>query len=375
MKGELSMKINIQKKVLLPVVSRIVKGSSKLSTVPILQGIKLEVTEDGLLFTSSNGEITIQESIPKEMFSIEAAEKEIVFYPGKLFHDLLRKVRGNDIEIHIDSSEATIVSGRSKSIIGVLDTSEYPKLPELQNEQEISIHSDVLKDMVQKTAHSASNSDNRPVLKGIHITQEEGLLTFTATDSHRLSRKETVIEGGINRSVTVPANTMKELSSILEGDELQLSLTDRQMIAKFGNITFVSKILEGTYPETKRIIPETFSTMLAFNTKELLQVIEYCIVLANNQRHTITITHEKGNQSISFSSSHDKNKVEEEIYASEFSGESIRITFNAYFLLDILKNVSDEKIGIAFSGENKPFVLKPIESQNETYLILPIRTY
>ncbi|MBU0904637.1 MAG: DNA polymerase III subunit beta [Firmicutes bacterium] len=378
------MKFEIMRERLLNGLSDVMKAVSSKTTIPILTGIKLEISEQGLRLTGSDSDITIQTFIPTEENGeqvIRVIEEGSIVLQARVFNEIIRKLPTNDVEIEVnDSYQTHIRSGKSEFHLIGLEASEYPLLPEIQDDREFIIPADLLKSIVRETVFAVSSSESRPVLTGVHWEVKNGELICVATDSHRLARRKTVLEQlpEGEYSVVIPGKSLNELSKII-GDSsspVHIVMTQQQVLFKTEDVLFYSRLLEGNYPDTSRLIPNEYKTTVTMNGKALLQAIDRASLLAREERNNIVrFTSLEGNVVEISSSSPEVGKVEEEIQAASIEGEDLKISFSAKYMMDALKAIEGQDVVVQFTGAMRPFILKSLHDDSILQLILPVRTY
>lgn len=378
------MKFEIMRHKLLDGLNDVMKAISSKVTIPILTGIKLEVTEDGLRLTGSDSDITIQSFIKAEEDGdqvIRIIEEGSIVVPARMFNEIVRKLPTSDVEIEVKQNyHMYIRSGKSEFHLIGLDTTEYPILPEIQDDRQFTIPADLLKSIVRETVFAVSPSENRPVLTGVHWQVKNSELVCVATDSHRLARRKVTLdqlsEGEYN--VVIPGKSLTELSKII-GDTSELvhiAMTSQQVLFKTRSVLLFSRLLEGNYPDTSRLIPTEFKTNVTMNGKALFQAIDRASLLAREERNNIVrLSTLEGNIVEISSSSPEIGEVEEEIQSISVEGEVIKISFSAKYMMDALKALEGHDVIIQFTGAMRPFIINSINDDAILQLIVPVRTY
>lgn len=287
----------------------------------------------------------------------------------------------NNVEIEVTNQFQThIRSGKSEFNLIGLDASEYPMLPEIEEERQFFIPSDLLKSIIKETVFAVSTSESRPVLTGVNWQVKDGELHCIATDSHRLAKRKTAIKDLPEEeySIVIPGKSLNELNKILEetSSEVAIVMTQQQVLFKTGNVLFYSRLLEGNYPDTSRLIPNESKTTILVNSKSLLQAIDRASLLAREERNNVVRFSTLGNGFIEVSSnSPEIGNVEEQIQAEEIDGEELKISFSAKYMMDALKAIDGQDVKILFTGAMRPFILKSVHDDSILQLILPVRTY
>ena len=377
------MKIRIKRTYFIEQLNDVLKAISPRTALPILNGIKLETTEDNLILTGSDSEISIEITIPTEVNNETVLEIESpgsVVLSARFFTDVIKKLSGDFVELDTNAQYLThIRAGKSNFNLSGNDPNQYPLLPEVNNESSIIVSSSVLKTIINETNFAVSPSETRPVLTGVNWQFLDDEIKFTATDSHRLALRKLTDKPNsveINNAI-IPGKALGELNKIIDDkeDDVEVNFSQNQVLFKYGNMRFISRLLEGNYPDTSRLFPENCGTKLTVNNSEFLQAIDRVSLLAREGgNNAIKMTIENGKVELS-SNSPEIGNVEEDVNIEGLEGESLQISFNSKYMMDALRAVPDEEVAIEFFGTMKPFTIQSSNSYEVIQLILPIRTY
>lgn len=378
------MKISILKNVLNESIQHVSKAISSRTTIPILSGIKLDVNHQGVTLTASDTDISIQSFIPAEddkQTIVQVDKPGSVVLPAKFFVEIIKKLPSQEVQMEVKENFQTFISAGATEIQMVgLDPEEFPVLPSIEGNQTVSIPGDLLKNMIKQTVFSISTHETTPILTGVLWNLADNELKFTATDRHRLATRTAGLAGAEDikfSNVVIAGKTLNELSKIVPDQNtlVDIVVADNQVLFKIDRVLFYSRILDGIYPDTSRIIPTTHKTELILDTKKLSESIDRAYLLSKEEKTNIVRmqTMENGGIEISSSSS-ELGKVREELELIDFKGESLRISFNSKYMLDVLKVIESEQLMIAFTGVMSPIILKPLDDSQSMYIILPYRT-
>jgi len=360
------------------------KAVSSRTTIPILTGIKIVASNQGITLTGSDSDISIESFIPKEENGDEIVEiKETggIVLNAKFFGEIVRKLPMDFVEFEVQNHHQTIIrSGKAEFNLNGLDPDEYPHLPQISEDNVFSIPTDLLKSIIRQTVFAVSTSETRPILTGVNWQIENGKLTCTGTDSHRLAMRTAPIE--IDPSETynavIPGKSLIELSKILDdsNNPVEIVMTDNQILFKSKNLLFFSRRLEGNYPDTSRLIPTDSKTELVLHAKEFLHAIDRASLLARGERNNVVklVTLEEKTIEIS-STTPEIGNVVEQISSESISGEELKISFSAKYMMEALRALEGTEIVIHFTGAMRPFVIRSVDDDSILQLILPVRTF
>lgn len=378
------MKFKIQKDYLVQSVQDVMKAVSSRTTIPILTGIKIVTTEEGVTLTGSDSDISIESFIPKEEDGKEIVEIEktgSVVLPARFFSEIVKKLPKEVVELDVQNLFLTIIrSGKAEFNLNGLDAEEYPHLPQIEENNVFKIPTDLLKNMIRQTVFAVSTSETRPILTGVNWKVEGKALTCIATDSHRLALRKANIqsEHEVSYNVVIPGKSLSEFNKILDDSNelVDIVMTENQVLFKTKHLLFFSRLLDGNYPDTSRLIPADSKTDVVLNVKEFLQSIDRASLLAREGRNNVVklSTLPDGIVEIS-SNSPEIGKVIEEVQSESIVGEDLKISFSAKYMLDALKALEGTDIKINFTGAMRPFVIRTLENDSMLQLILPVRTY
>ncbi|MCM3570742.1 DNA polymerase III subunit beta [Neobacillus mesonae] len=378
------MKFIIQRDRLVQSVQDVMRAITSRTTIPILTGIKMTAAEEGVTLTGSDSDISIESFIPKEESGneiVEIKQPGSIVLQAKFFSEIVKKLPTDFVEIEVLNHLQTVIrSGKSEFNLIGLDAEEYPHLPQIEENNKFQIAADLLKAMVRQTHFAVSTSETRPILTGVNWNIENGELNCIATDSHRLALRKAKIEAGsdVSYNIVIPGKSLNELSKIIDdtNDLIDIVITENQILFKAKHLLFFSRLLEGNYPDTSRLIPNESKTDITVNTKDFLQAIDRASLLAREGRNNVVklATHEGGVIEIS-SNTPEIGKVIEEVQSETVTGEELKISFSAKYMMDALKALEGTDINISFTGAMRPFVIRPLNDETILQLILPVRTY
>lgn len=375
------MKIKIKKEVLLENLNKVSKAISTKNLIPILSGIKFDLTYKGLLLTASDNDITIQTFIPAENNKDMIIEKEgSIIIQGKYILDIVRKLPDEYINIEvIDELKILIYTENSEFNLNGIDKKEYPNISLEDNKTHVDISPKEFKKLVNQTAFATSNDESRPILTGINIKITGNIFECSATDSYRLAKKQIVLNDVIeeNYNIIIPSKNILEFIKIIDdnGDNLEIHIFNNKILFKNNNLLFQSRLISGNYPNINNLIPTDSFLKISANLDDIYNVIDRASILTSDKEKNIVTLETNGNMLIVKSSSAEVGRVEEKMSIIKNNDENIKISFSAKYMLEALKSFSGKNIEMSFVGEVKPIIVKDDEEENLIQLVLPIRTY
>ena len=260
------MNLTIDREVLLENLNVISRGLPNKSPMPILTGIKLYTTESDLFLTSSNSDISVEVDINDSSLQIEDAGQTVV--PGRVFIEIIRKINSRKVNLFLSDDKILVIkSGNSEFKLKIMDSFDYPKIDFVPLENPLTISSDILKDIIKSTSFATAQSERKPILTGVNLINSLGKLIATATDSFRLSQKIVEIPEYKDFNIVIPNKSLDELLKAIDSYDGDLSLyfSNNKLLIAYKNVCFQTRLLDGNYPDTSRLIPSDFPTVVKFN--------------------------------------------------------------------------------------------------------------
>lgn len=369
------MNFIIQRSRLMDSIQDVQKAVSTRTTIPILTGIKLNLTEEGLTLTGSDSDISIESFIPREENGeeiIEIKETGGIVLNAKFFSEIIRKLPTDSVEILMENQYQTIIrSGTAQFNLNGLDPDEYPRLLKVDEEITLTIPANLLKTIIRQTVFAVSTSETRPILTGVNWQLEGEQLICTATDSHRLAMRTAVVSSNVDEpmNVVIPGRSLIELSKILDDstDPVQITMTSNQILFKYKHLLFYSRLLEGNYPDTQRLIPTEYKTLLELQGKEFFQAIDRASLFARTEKNNVVKLTTIGNNTIEISSTTPEiGTVVEQMEIEKIEGEELKISFSAKYMMEALRAIDGTNISIQFTGAMRPFIVKLVDDDKLT---------
>jgi DNA polymerase III subunit beta len=349
----------------LGIVSR---GVSTRTTVQILAGILLQASGEKLDLAATDMELSLRTSLEAQ---VEAEGSVVV--PGRLLLELARLLPGEEVSIEHKLEEAAVEvrSGSATYRLHTYNAEDFPRLPDAAAADRHEVDREMLLETVARVSRSASRDESRPVLTGVLMRFEPGKLVMAATDSYRLSVKETATEGSVPElEAIVPARALGELVRIAQaGEGIELGVHENQVVFSTGDALLTTRRIDGQFPNYRQLVPDAFDHELTLPRDELLDVVRRVAVMA--QRNSpLRLRFAEGELTVS-AQTQDVGEARESLPVS-FAGEPLEIGFNAEFLRDGVESVSGEQLRLKLISPLRPAVLQG-DDDDFLYLIMPIR--
>ena len=376
------MKFTVNRNLFLDNLNNVMHAISSRATIPILSGIKLNLTETELLLTGSDTDISIEIKIPvSEDLTVDSTGSIVL--PARFFSEIIRRLPGKEFSLEVkESFQTQIISENSEFTINGLDANNYPRLPEIPDESSFVISGKTFREIINETQFAVATQESRLVLTGVHFTFSPDKIHAVATDSHRLSSRALTLENGpqAKTDLIIPGKSLLELARIIgETDpEIKVCPGENQVLFEIGSILFYSRLLEGSYPDTERLIPTDSTTTVEFDLMELSSALDRASLLTHAGRNNVvdlTLDTEKQSAKLSGESAEIGN-VEEDVSFKKLEGNNLKISFNPDYLRDALKASVTDSVIMDFTQPLRPFTVNPDKTDiNFVQLITPVRTF
>jgi DNA polymerase-3 subunit beta len=364
------MKVSIARGALLEALSTVSRGLSSRTTLPILSGVHLSASGDTVVFQATDLEVSIKTSA---VGKIDTPGQTVV--PGKLLTDIIRSLP--EAAVTIDTTEAgsaAITCGQSSFKIKTLAAEDYPKFPDVDPADSVTLPTDVFTVVVHQVSRAVSRDETRPILTGILMVVEPGNLKMVATDSYRLCVKEVAVaEVSAEIELVVPGKAMEDVAKLAgNADSLTIGVAENQVVFSFQETTFISRRIEGSFPNYRQLLPKEHTTRAVVDRGEFLDAIKRVSLMAvHNAPLRLSVSVKEHTLTLS-ATTQDVGEAAEDVPVTP-EGEDVEIAFNHGYLLDGVSIAEGDTIAIEVTSPLKPGVLKPAEGDGFTYLLMPVR--
>lgn len=363
------MNLVVDKEELLRSIVVITKGLSSRSTIPILSGVRIEASADGQVTLSTTDlEISVRSVIQSRV-----SEPGVVVVPGRLFSEIIKSFPSASVSLVVENNSLQIKCERSLFTLSTLQSEEFPKFPVLDISQKILIPRLVILESLQEVNKAISRDETRPILTGIYMTITDSKLTMVATDSYRLAVSSVMLENNNeNLEVIIPGKIFEDVVKSTTGDMLSIAITDNQIIMDVAKDTFITRRIEGTFPNYKQLIPTDFQTTLKVKKKDLLEAVKRVAILTQHNTSIRLMVSTEDNKLTLISTSQDIGNAKEEVFA-EVSGVDVEMAYNHNYLLDGINASIGDTINLNVVSPLKPGLIRSEDRDGYMYVIMPVR--
>ncbi len=343
---------------------------------PVLEGVLLETDDDGVFLTCTDGALTIRTQISAD---IEKHGQTVL--PGKLLTELVRKLPDGMVDINVNEKNTALIKCMSsRTSLTCMSPVDFPLMLMVENGQDVALPQNTFKEMIQKVIFAIATDESRQILTGclLEVTSSEARLV--GLDGFRLALQrysDTFVlpDEATKLQAVIPGKVLSEMSKILADSEEKVEFTfdKSRLFAKFGKTCISSVLLAGEYINYKQILPVDWKTRVKVNRNDLNNAIDRASLMAREGKNNLIKLH-LTSADMMISSNAELGDMQETI-AIQIEGGEMDIAFNARYLSDVIRNISDEELCMRFNSNVSPCVICPPEGEKYTYLVLPVRVF
>ena len=369
------MKLICEKDKILKALNSVTKAVAVRTTMPILEGILIQTNDNEIKLTTYDLEIGIEYIIN----DCKVEEQGATVVNAIMFTEIIRRLPDTDISIEVNDKNLLVIECEGSLYkLATMNPDEFPELPKISVENSIEIEQTILKDMIRKTIFAVSTEENRPIFTGCLFEIANNKLNVVAVDGFRLAWKSKFLQNKVNNfSAVIPGRTLNEINKILidSFDMIKIGVAKNQVLFEMENCKIVTRLLDGEFLNYSSVIPETWETRVRVNKSILQDCFERVSLISassieKEKKYPVKVTVDIGK--VTISCTNQTGDAKEEIYVST-EGKNLEVGFNPRYFLDALKVIEDEEVYIEFGTNISPCVIRPVESDEYKYMILPIR--
>lgn len=375
------MKLTVSQENLHRALGQVMRAVASKTTLPVLNNILLVTEEGKLKLAATNLEMAITSWI-----SCTIEQGGSVTIPAKSLTEWVNTLPSETVTLAVDSRLAlTLNCGRNRSTIRGIDAEDFPAIPSLAegNGPTATIDGVLLKEMIAQVSFAAAGDDSRPVLAGIHVKIDGQTISLAATDGFRLAVRDGELAAPVSEpvSIIVPARAMAELARVLGDSEEPVAMTvtpnRNQLMCRSGSVEFVSRLIDGTFPEVRQLVPKSYNTRAVASREGFLGAIRRANIFARENNDVVKIAVTKGEEEYSTGTlqvSANAAEVGDNLSDVDASieGPSGVIAFNVRYLSDVLNATKTQQMALEMQGPNNAGVLRPVGSGDAVYVIMPM---
>lgn len=373
------MKLSIEKKDLTSLLSKTQNVVEKRNTMPVLVNVLFDAKKDLLKVFATDLEVSLTDEAPAEI----QEEGQLAINAKNLF-DIVKELNDGLIQLSKKKNNWLEIK-QNKSVFNLvgIGPEEYPIFPSYKTKDFVKMDPKTLTGMIERTIYSVSSDETRYHLNGVYFEKmdQKGSPCFrmVATDGHRLSLVDREINKELsntiipNQGVIIPRKGLTEIKKIVDNldGEVEMAFEGAQLIIRSGSTVLMIRLIEGKYPNYQQLIPQKMKKQALINRETFLSSIKRVSLLSNHKSKGVTITLSNGKMEIT-SNNPELGDAKEEIDIN-YSGENLKIGFNARYILDILNSFDGDSLALELDGQLSPGLIRPDNDKNYTCVVMPMR--
>ncbi|MBF0251586.1 MAG: DNA polymerase III subunit beta [Alphaproteobacteria bacterium] len=371
------MKLIIERAALLKSLGHVQNVVERRNTIPILSNVKMVAGDGKLSLNATDMDLDIVDAT-----TANVSEPGETTAPAHTLYEIVRKLPdGADVELDATSGDGQMVlrSGRSRFTLGCLPAGEFPVMSGGELPVSFGLSAAELKELIDKTRFAISTEETRYYLNGIYLHAAdqggEPVLRAVATDGHRLASAETGLPGGAESmpGVIVPRKTVQEMHKLIEETEteIRVSLSETKIQFAFDGVVLTSKLIDGTFPDYERVIPEGNDKELKVARKAFTDAVDRVSAISTEKSRAVKLTMDGASLVLS-ASSPDSGSATDELEVA-YNGDRLEIGFNSAYLLEIMRQIGSDDIILSLSDAASPTVIREDGDESALYVLMPMR--
>ncbi|QQS20195.1 DNA polymerase III subunit beta [Candidatus Saccharibacteria bacterium] len=363
------MKLKVTQENLSKALGHVSRVANTRGTLPILANVLIAVEDNRLKLSTTNLDIAISSTIGAQIQT-----EGTTTVPARLFQELVSGLPNGVIELELDEQRLKISAEHYKSVINGVSSEEFPVMPAIDKGKTWSVPAPLMKAALQQVLFAASNDESRPVLTGVAVQTLEGVLYLATTDSYRLAEKRlSTIKEDVN--LLIPASALHDVLRIITDQDEDITVTcdEQQVLFKVGDVELVARLIEGNYPDYRKLIPSTFSTTALIPRAELVNIVKVTSLFARESAGSVVMSVDEASQSVwirAVASQLGENNATTSVKA-EGSGS---ITLNSRYLLEALQAMTGKDVQIGFNGKVEAVLLSDPSQEDYKHIIMPLKS-
>lgn len=365
------MKINLSRDTLLKPLQHVTGVIERRQNSPVLSNLLVKIDNGTMQLTGTDLEVEMQATTP-----VDATGTNEITIPARKFMDICRTLpEGAQLDLQIEANKITIRSGRSRFTLATLPAQEFPQSEALNPQQEITLSQARLKKLIDQTQFAMAQQDVRYYLNGLLFEITPEYIRTVTTDGHRLAFAEITEKLAINesRQVIIPRKGVGELSKLLEDSDatVRVQLSDNHIKITLPDVIFISKLIDGKFPDYNQVIPQGHTNILTSSREALRQALSRASVLSNEKYRGMRLTLSSNNLKATIHNP-EQEEAEEELEVN-YSGDEFEIGFNVAYFLDVLGNIKTEEVTVKLRDSNSSCLIQGVGDESCKYVIMPMR--
>ena len=363
------MKLQVTQENLAKALSTVARVANTRNTLPILGNVLLKTVDNRLSVAATNLDIAITHFIGSKV-----SEEGAITVPARLMQDFVSSLPSGVIDLELDENKLKIATDQYKSTINGVSAEDFPVMPAITDGTSWKVPASVFKKGLQQVVLAASSDEARAVLTGVYLHSHDGELFMVATDSYRLAEKA-VQKSSVDVSLLVPGSALQDMLRILgDGDEpVVITHDDQQILFQVGEVELVSRLIEGAYPDYRKLIPRSFEVSATLSRADFTNITKVSSLFARESAGSVTIKVDEATKQISIRSVASQLGENTASADADIKGSG-EVTLNSRYILDALHVFNGDSITFSFNGKLDPCLLTDPSAKDYKHIIMPLRS-
>jgi DNA polymerase III subunit beta len=368
--GELNMKLQVTQENLSRALSSVARIANTRGTLPVLANVLIKASGKRLSLSATNLDIAITHFVGSKIDNEGSTT-----VPARLMQDFVSSLPNGVIELNLDQNKLHIETDGYSSSINGIPSDEYPEMPALsKTKKSLSVPATNFKKALQQVVVAASSDESRPVLTAVYIHNHKGDLYVVATDSYRLAEKK-VMSIDEDVSLLIPASSIQDLLRVM-GDDLEsvtITYDDQLVLFSVGDIELVTRLIDGQYPDYRKLLPSKFDRQADVSSQELLTITKVSSLFARESAGSVTITLEENNSLLRIKSVASQLGENDASAKGEIKGDG-SITLNSKYIIDALSALDGKQVKMGFNEKLEPCSFTDPSDSTYVHIIMPLKS-
>ena len=363
------MKLKVTQENLAKALNYVSRVASSRGTLPVLANVLLSVEENRLRLAATNLDIAISCYV-----GAQVQKPGSLTVPARLFQDLISSLPSGVIELEQDDMRLKVQTNHYKSVINGVNAEEFPVMPTIDNGIQWRIETMTLKEGLQQVILAASNDESRPVLTGVLFHTIDGFLYAASTDSYRLAERK-LMKTDQNIKLLIPATALHDTLRIIADHtgDTEVVCDDQQVLFRAGEVELVARLIDGNYPDYRKLIPQSFETAATLTKAEFVNITKVASLFARESAGSVVLSADAASESVWIRAVASQVGENDASATATVTGGG-EVTLNSRYLLDALQVMDGKNVQIRFNGKVEPVLLSDPDQDEYLHLIMPLKS-
>jgi len=364
-----TMKLQVTQENLNRALGTVARVANSRNALPILANILVKTVNNRLSVAATNLDIAITQYI-----GAKVSQEGSVTVPARLMQDFVSSLPAGVIDLELEETKLRIKTDQYKSVVNGIAADDFPVMPAIENGTSWKIGGLILKKALQQVAFAASNDESRPVLTGVFLHTVEGRLYMAATDSYRLAEKD-LGPNDQDIQLLIPVSAMQDLLRIVSdfSEDVEVTHDEQQVLFRVGDVDLVARLIEGKYPDYRKLIPAAFSTQAQLKRADFINVTKVSSLFARESAGSVTVEVDDASGELRIHAVASQLGENDASAKGDIKGSG-SITLNSRYLLDGLQAFGGESVSFCFNGKLEATLLQDLTADDYTHIIMPLKS-